>query len=266
MPENPSTENRYKALVAKIFGDRYRPGAKEVPFERTDLESAAKSLEIKLPKNLGDVIYAIRYRIPLPDSILATQPSGMEWIVEGSGRASYAFKLVPINRIVPNPELIAIKIPDATPEIISANALSDEQSLLAKLRYNRLIDIFLGLSAYSLQSHLRTSVPKLGQIEIDEVYVGVDRQGRQYIIPVQAKGGSDQLSVVQTKQDLLCCRDKFPDLIPRSISAQFMGDGSISIFELTIADEHVKIVEEKHYRLVPAAEISPGDLALYSQR
>jgi hypothetical protein len=265
MPEKPPNENRYKALAAKIFLDRFKPGTLEVPFERTDLEAAAKAIGINLPKNLGDVIYAIRYRIALPDSILATQPNGMEWIIEGTGRASYAFKLVPINRIIPNPALIAIKIPDATPEIISANALSDEQSLLAKLRYNRLIDVFLGISAHSLQSHLRTSVPKLGQIEIDEVYAGVDRQGRQYIIPVQAKGGSDQLSVVQTKQDLLCCQDKFPNLIPRSISAQFMSDGSISIFELTIGDGQVKIVEEKHYRLVPASEITATDLALYSR-
>jgi hypothetical protein len=266
MPEKPTNENRYKALVAKIFSDRYKVGQSEVPFARVDLESAAKQLNIQLPKNLGDVIYSIRYRIPLPASILATQPKGMEWIVEGTGRASYSFKLVRINRIIPNPALVAIKIPDATPEIISANALSDEQSLLAKLRYNRLIDVFLGLTAYSLQNHLRTAVQGVGQIEIDEVYVGVDRRGRQFIVPVQAKGGSDQLSVVQTKQDILCCQDKFPSLIARPISAQFMADGSISIFELTIADGQVKVLEERHYKLVPASEITDEDLTQYSQR
>jgi hypothetical protein len=30
---------------------------------------------------------------------------------------------------------IAIKIPDATPEIVASNSLSDEQALLAKVRY-----------------------------------------------------------------------------------------------------------------------------------
>ena len=91
-----------------------------------------------------------------------------------------------------------IKIPDATPEIISAYALNDEQALLAKVRYNRLIDLFLGITANSLQNHMRTTVKGIGQIEIDEVYVALDRRGIQYVIPVQAKGGKDQLSVVQT--------------------------------------------------------------------
>ena len=46
--------------------------------------------------------------------------------------------------------------PDSTPGVISY-ALSDEQSLLATVRYNRLIDVFTGLTCYSLQNHLRTS-------------------------------------------------------------------------------------------------------------
>ncbi len=137
-------QNRYKALIEKIFLDRYLPGATEIQFARTDLESAAEEIGIRLPKNLGDVIYSVRYRVAMPDSILATQPRNMEWVIEGKGRALYEFRLVPINRIVPNNDLVTIKIPDSTPEIIAAYALSDEQALLAKVRYNRLVDIFLG--------------------------------------------------------------------------------------------------------------------------
>lgn len=170
----------------------------------------------------------------------------------------------PINRIAPNENLVTIKIPDATPEIISTNSLSDEQALLARVRYNRLIDIFLGITTYSLQNHLCTTVKGLGQIEIDEVYVGVDRHGCQYIIPVQAKGGNDQLSTVQAKQDIACCAEKFPDLVCRAISAQFMADSRIAMFELRLeSDGLVKIVEERHYCLVPADKIGPMDLASY---
>jgi hypothetical protein len=266
MVEPANTENRYRALVKKIFSDRYKEGATEIAFERKDLEVAAAELDIVLPKNLGDVIYSIRYRTPMPIEVLATQPIGMEWIVEGTGRSLYSFKLVKVNRIVPNLALVKVKIPDATPEIIGAYALSDEQALLAKVRYNRLIDIFLGIAAYSLQNHLRTTVKGVGQIEIDEIYVGIDRQGRQYVFPVQAKGGSDQLSVAQTKQDIRCCKEKFPNLICRSISAQFMSDNSIALFELTMEDDQVKVVEERHYKLVSAAEITVTDLQSYSQR
>ena len=128
----------------------------------------------------------------MPERILTTQPAGSTWIIEGIGRAAYAFKLVKLNRIEPNSELVAIKVPDSTPEIIAAHAFTDEQALLARVRYNRLVDIFLGLAAYSLQNHLRTSVKGIGQIEIDEIYVGVDRHGCQFVIPVQAKGGKRQ--------------------------------------------------------------------------
>jgi hypothetical protein len=117
----------------------------------------------------------------------------MEWTIELAGRGRYRFVLGAINRIVPRPDLVAIKIPDATPGIIASYALSDEQALLAKVRYNRLIDVFLGIASYSLQNHIRTTVKGIGQIEIDEVYVGVSRTGQQFVVPVQAKGGSDQL-------------------------------------------------------------------------
>ena len=73
---------------------------------------------------------------------------------------------------------------------------------MAIVRYNRLLDIFLGITTYSLQNHLRTTVADIGEIEIDELYVGIDKHGYHYIVPVQAKGGKDQISVVQTMQDL----------------------------------------------------------------
>ena len=256
--------NRYHALIEKIFFDGYSDGTTEIPWERGDLERAADDLGIQLPKNLGDVVYSIRYRSPMPASILDTQPEGKEWVIRGQGRAKYAFKLVKINRIVPRDDMVAIKIPDATPEIIGQYALSDEQALLAKVRYNRLIDVFLGLVAYSLQNHLRTTVSDIGQIEIDEIYVGVDSHGRQFIIPVQAKGGSDQLSVIQTEQDIQCCAEKYPNLISRAISAQFIEDDLIALFELAIDSDEIKVVQERHYRLVQGDQISASELARYN--
>lgn len=266
MAARKTAPNRYLQLIERIFFDYYTRGMSEFTFPRGDMEDAARDLKIKLPKNLGDVIYAIRYRIGLPEKIIKTQPKGMEWVIQGAGRAKYEFKLVKVNRILPNPNLIAIKIPDATPEIITAYSLSDEQALLAKVRYNRLIDIFLGIAAYSLQNHLRTSVKGTGQVEIDEIYVGVDRNGCQFVIPVQAKGGTDQLSVVQTKQDLDCCEEKFPSLVCRSVSAQFISDDLIALFELGLEEGMVKVVEEKHYKLVPASEISEKELRVYVSR
>jgi hypothetical protein len=84
-------ENRYGQLLEHIFFDKhfgsYRKGLRTIEFEREDLERAANVLKIKLPKNQGDVIYSFRYRASLPKTILATQPKGMEWIIDGAGRA-----------------------------------------------------------------------------------------------------------------------------------------------------------------------------------
>jgi len=95
---------------------------------------------------------------------------------------------------------------------------------------------------------LRTTVQGIGQIEIDELYVGIDSNGREYIMPVQAKGRKDQLSSVQTRQDIEICADKFPDHICRPTSAQFLDDGLVATFELSQEDDEILVVAEKHYR------------------
>ena len=53
-------------------------------------------------------------------------------------------------------------------------------------------------------------------LDSDEVYVGIDRNGVQYVLPVQAKGGKNQLAVVQTKQDIACCAETFSGLVCRT--------------------------------------------------
>lgn len=256
--------NRYDSLILEIFKRHYRPGTNKFSFARNEIEEIAKKHKIRLPKNLGDLIYSFRYRKSFPDEITRTEKKGLEWIIESAGRSKYEFTLSRINRIIPRDDLLPTKIPDSTPEIISANAMNDEQALLAKVRYNRLVDIFLGVTAYSLQNHLRTTVRGIGQIEIDEIYVGVNKHGMQFVIPVQAKSGNDRLAVIQTKQDIACCAEKFPHLICRPVSAQFMSDGKIAMFELCLDGNEVMVKEEKHYKLVAASEITPADLQKYS--
>lgn len=251
----PRPLNRYQLLIEGVFFDGFHKGSKEFEFAREDLEAKAQALGIKLPKNLGDVLYAIRYRTALPQSILSTQPKSREWIIEGAGTARYRFRLVSATRISPRDDLIKIGIPDSTPELIRAYALDDEQALLAIVRYNRLIDTFLGLTTYSLQNHLRTTVKGIGQIEIDELYFGLDRNGCHFAIPVQAKGGKDQIGVVQTSQDIAFVEQRFPGMRCRAISAQFLADKSVAMFELALQDGDVKVVQERHYRLLPASEL-----------
>lgn len=258
--------NRYSEIVAEVFRKRYGKGVERFGFERDEFAAIAEEKGIKLPKNLGDAIYSFKYRQPLPESITRTAPEGYEWIIAGAGKAKYEFRLVKPLEISPGEHRLVVKIPDATPQIIAAYALGDEQALLAKVRYNRLIDVFLGITASSLQNHLRTTVKGIGQIEIDELYVGLDGNGCQYVVPVQAKGGKDKHGRQQTEQDIACCEEKFPALRCRPVSAQFITANKIAMFELTEQEGDIKIVSEEHYELVPAASISAADLAVYASR
>jgi len=268
----------YKQIIEVVFEDRFETGATRMEFVRKDLEEAAESLGLGRPGNLGDIPYAYRFRRPLPDSVRKCAPDGKDWVIRITGKGSYAFEPVKQAWFTPNLALAATKIPDATPALIERYALNDEQAVLAVLRYNRLIDIFSGVTCYSLQNHLRTTVQVKApdgrvarpQIETDEVYLGIDRRGAHYLFPVQAKGGTDTLSVVQIEQDfLLCKKPKFRDLIPVPIGAQFVGDESdrlIALFEFVQDGEtgEVSLAREKHYRLVPAEAISDADISGYA--
>jgi hypothetical protein len=159
-----------------------------------------------------------------------------------------------------------IKILDSTPEIISKYSLSDEQALLAIVRYNRLIDIFTGATAYSLQNHLRTTVKAVGQIEVDELYIGVNKKGTHFVFPVQAKGKNDRLGIVQVGQDIAFCREEYPALVTRPIGVQFMADGVVAMLELSAETGPIGIVEEKHYRLVSKNELSDDELSRLRDR
>jgi hypothetical protein len=259
-------KDRYSQIIEGLFSEFYRKGATEVVFERSDIIRIAEKLGIKLPKNIGDILYSFRYRVSFPESIMGKAPKGFEWAIRPAGRGRYKLALVTKSAIVPSAMLAETKSPDATPEVISKYRLNDEQSLLAKLRYNRLIDIFTGLTCYSLQNHLRTTVPGLGQVETDEIYLGLDKRGVHYVIPVQAKGGTDRLGIIQIEQDLAVCRTKFPGVVCRSVAAQFMAEDLIVLFECEETDKGIRVSSERHYRLVQPDELSLEELESYRKR
>ncbi len=261
-----SKKNRYSQIIELIFFKSYKAGSTTVRFTRDDIIKSAQELEISIPKNIGDLVYSYRYRTSLPESIAAKAPKGKQWIIRPDGTARYKFVAVVQSSIEPSSKLAETKIPDSTPGVIESYALSDEQAVLAKIRYNRLIDIFTGLTCYSLQNHLRTQIGGIGQVETDELYIGIDKRGAHYILPVQAKGSRDKLGIVQIEQDVAVCAKKFPMLICKPIGAQFLADDLIALFEFENSKKGIVIVSERHYRLVPSDDITDDELKSYSQR
>ncbi|GAB6283273.1 MAG: hypothetical protein STSR0008_20330 [Ignavibacterium sp.] len=117
-----------------------------------------------------------------------------------------------------------------------------------------------------MQNHLRTTVPEMGQIETDEIYIGIDKKGIHYILPVQAKGGTDQLGIIQIEQDFAMCNKKFPKLVCIPIAAQFIDTALIALFSFEISEKGISISSEKHYRLVNPKDLSEEELEQYKKR
>lgn len=258
--------NRYARIIEHIFRAKHVGGVEEVAFTRSEFEGTARLLGVALPKNLGDILYSFKFRAALPASIQESAPADRQWVIVNAGRGKYRFELRADTTILPNKLLAVTKVPDATPGLFSKYALNDEQALLTKLRYNRLVDVFTGAACYTLQNHLRTTVPGMGQVETDELYVGVDKRGAHYIFPIQAKGGRDRIGVVQIEQDVALCRHKFPSLICRPLAAQFMAGGVIAMFEFVVSEGQIAVASEKHYRLVPPDELTHAELESYAGR
>lgn len=263
-------ENKYKRILERVFFRTYMKGQEMIEFSRADVETAAKELDLSI-RNMPDAQYAFNFRKGVPAKVRDEAPVGKSWTIAGLGRRGaesyYKFVARELPNILPTVGLVETKIPDATPGVIAMHARTDEQALLATLRYNRLIDIFTGITCYSLQSHLRTHVKGMGQLETDELYVGIDKRGAQYVLPVQAKGKKDQQNILQIERDIALCGETWPELICRPVAAQFMDEAKIALFLFEGGkDGLARIVTEKHYVLVPKEEIADSDLATYAER
>lgn len=256
---------KYEQIIEWVFNKNYQPGRIRVDFKREELAKASEALGFERIKNLGDIPYSFRFRSELPDNIQHTASGEAEWIIIGAGIGEYQFRLAAPGKIQPNPHIKLVKVPDATPEIVRHYAPGkDEQALLTRVRYNRLIDIFTGITCYSIQNHLRTTVSDIGQVEVDEIYVGINKRGTHFVLPCQAKSPGDRFGIVQVIQDIALCRERYPNAICKPIALQFINDNSVAILELAVTEENellkLVIVEEKHYELIPRAQISDEEL------
>ena len=262
--------SKYNEVIEQVFLNNYVDGAIKVSFDRNELAQACEKLGFARIKNLGDIPYFFRFRKELPQRIKDKDPHGSEWIIIGKGIGSYEFRLAASAKIEPTRNRQKIKVPGATPEIIKRYAHgTDEQALLTKVRYNRLIDVFTGLTCYSIQNHLRTTIVNVGQIEIDEIYVGINKKGTHFVIPCQAKSPGDQFGIAQVMQDIEFVKIKYPHAICKTIALQFLSINEVAILELAVEETneifHLSVVDERHYHLVGKDEISDDEISLMSQ-
>jgi hypothetical protein len=251
MKHTRDKENNYDRLLAAVFKKKWKASLSDVPFTKDEVIDTATSLGLRI-KNLADVIYSYRSRRPMPREILAKG----NWVIAARGSGLYAFVKVSGETTVTIPESLKVySIPYAVPDIVAQNLARDEQGMLTIVRYNRILDVFTGLACFHLQSHIRTQVAGHGQVEIDELYVGVDKDGQGFVLPVEAKEEGERLGLDKAVALTLFARARFPALICRPIGIMRRGVHAFDCVEFEPAAELSKVVvlELRRYRLVAEA-------------
>ncbi len=242
-------EKDYDRIITKLFNSKFKEGITEIDFTKDELVAIARKLKIAL-RNPPDVVYTYRSRANLPESIIKTG----NWVIKPKGKGRFSFQKSKRKPFVDIQEgLYAIEIPNALPEIVEKHGSKDEQALLSAIRYNRLVDIFTEITCFHLQSHIRTTIESEGQIEIDDLYVGVDTDGIEYILPLEAKSSDDRdkLGWIQISNMVKFARQNFPKLKCRPIAAKPAGHNKVYLLEFdnNPNSEEIGIVQIKLYKL-----------------
>ena len=107
-----------------------------------------------------------------------------------------------------------------------------------------------------MQGHFRTTVKNTGQVEIDDLYIGLDTDGNGFVLPIEAKIDSlkDQLGVVQVTQMIRFAEAQFPDLSVRPIGVKLMLDGSYMFLEFTAVSDPNQIATKRYKRYLLVRE------------
>ena len=257
--QSPGTSSVvYVPVILKLFKDRYRPGASSVIFSLDDVRNAVEAVRAASPnpdrissRNPADVVYRMRSRTKLPAEIL---DKGFH-ILRPIGRGQYQFERAtagivepevtePISTIDMTPMPVRRLLPETIAEM-------DEQALLSVVSYCSLLDHFTGMKIYRLRSHVRKSVPGIGQAELDAIDVGIASSDDDIpvIFPIEAKAVADALNFVQIHNMVHYAKHFFPGLKIRPLALKVDYQSVIHLMEFNVPSKagELKIVKSASY-------------------
>jgi hypothetical protein len=248
----------YVPVILKLFRDRYRPGASNVIFSLDDVRNAVESVRAAASnpdkissRNPADVVYRMRSRTKLPDEILE---KGFH-ILRAIGRGQYQFERAvagiiepPVSEPIATIDMTPMPVRRLLPETL---AEMDEQALLSVVGYCFLFDHFTGMKIYRLRSHVRKSVPGVGQAELDAIDVGIGSSDDEIpvIFPIEAKAVSDALNRVQIHNMIQYSNRYFPGLTVRPLAIKVDYQSVVHLMEFNVPSRagDLRIVKSASY-------------------
>lgn len=246
------TSRVYVPILREIVRRKFTPGTQRIEFTKQDVEDVAADLGLKLG-NAADVIYRLRSRTRLPDDILDLGFT----ILRGVGRGQYALEVggealvhLPEHDVYDHNDQTPLPVRRLLPEDLSK---LDEQGLLTMVGYCKLLDHFTGLTIYRLRSHVRKSVPGIGQAELDEIDVGVAMRDDDVpvVFPIEAKAADEVINRVQVATAVAYCETYFVGHEIRPIVVKLTYDGVLHFLEFraTTSLSGLRIINSHGYRL-----------------
>lgn len=248
----------YVPVILKLFMDRWRPGASTVVFSLDDVRTAVEAVRATSTepdrissRNPADVVYRMRSRTVLPKEILE---KGFH-ILRAVGRGRYQFEKassgiieVPVNALVAAIDQTPMPVRRLLPETM---AEMDEQALLSVVGYCKLLDHFTGMKIYRLRSHVRKSVPGIGQAELDAIDVGIasGEDDLPVIFPIEAKAVSDELNRVQVFNMIQYAAHYYPRMTVRPLALKVDYQSAVHFMEFNVASRpgDLRIVRSASY-------------------
>jgi hypothetical protein len=250
----------YVPVILKLFRDRFRPGTPTVVFSLDDVRTAVEAVRAASgnpdrisSRNPADVVYRMRSRTKLPQEIL---DKGFH-VLRAVGRGLYQFEKassgiieVPVNELTPAIDQTPMPVRRLLPVTM---AEMDEQALLSVVAYCCLLDHFTGMKIYRLRSHVRKSVPGIGQAELDAIDVGIAAAEDEVpvVFPIEAKSVSDELNRVQIYNMIRYAAHYFPGLNVRPLALKVDYQSAVHLMEFNVASRpgELRIVRSASYAI-----------------
>jgi hypothetical protein len=242
----------YVPILREIVRRAYTTGTQRIEFTIRDIREVAADLGLDIG-NAADMSYRMRSRTRLPDDILDLGFT----VLRGVGRGRYALEVggeavvhLPEHDVLDHNDMTPLPVRRLLPERL---AELDEQGLLTMVSYCKLLDHFTGLTVYRLRSHVRKSVPNVGQAELDEIDVGVALRDDEVpvVFPLEAKAADEVINRVQIATAVAYCETYFVGHEVRPIVVKLTYDGIFHFLEFraTTSLAGLRVVNSQAYRL-----------------
>ena len=159
-----------------------------------------------------------------------------------------------------------VGILDNTPTVVGQLARDERELLLARLRFNRLLDNFLGISTFPV--HLLFDSPFYDSIgpEVEELHFGIAPFGDKCMVIVLSErwNGSPAISKLRASSEV-------PFKYSHNMRVHFIlahqtGGNCLALIELDLSSQRSKVKAEKHYEFIKPDELNAHDYVKDSLR